>query len=114
MSKPILFSYPTLPFLHPQNTQPMTSRRKCGIVQQRLHPTLLVTGLEPSFYKLSMKDPKWLLAINGEYSSLMRNQTKTITHLPSPVVKPIMVRFVLTISISKGWHVTHLDITITS
>lgn len=29
-----------------------------------------------------MKDPKWLAAMNDEYSALMRNQTWTLTHLP--------------------------------
>lgn len=35
-----------LPFLHPQNTHPMVTRSKCGIVQPRLHPTLLITELD--------------------------------------------------------------------
>lgn len=36
------FESPNLPFLHPQNTHPIAIRRKRGIVQPRLHPTLLL------------------------------------------------------------------------
>ncbi|KAI5426554.1 hypothetical protein KIW84_032115 [Lathyrus oleraceus] len=61
----------------------MATRRKYGIVQPRVHPTLLLTELESSTtYKMAMKDPKWMTAMNEEYSALLRNQTWTLISLP--------------------------------
>ncbi|CAK8543228.1 unnamed protein product [Lathyrus sativus] len=60
----------------------MATRRKCGIVQPRQHPTLLFTELEPTFYKVALKDPKWLAAMNNEYQALGKNQTWALTSLP--------------------------------
>jgi histone deacetylase 1/2 len=134
----------------------MATRPKHGIVQPRLHPTLLLTELEPTSYKTALKDPKWLAAMKDEYNALLNNNTWTLTPLPSdrkvigckwvfrikqnpdgsilkykarlvakgfhqqhgfdftetfsPVVKPITVRTVLTIAISRQWHITQLDV----
>lgn len=60
----------------------MVTRAKNGIVQPRLHPTLLLTELEPTFYKMALKDPKWLDAMKAKHSALLNNHTWTITQLP--------------------------------
>lgn len=44
--------------IHSQNTHYMTTRAKDGIVQPMLHPTLLLTELESTSYKLALKDPR--------------------------------------------------------
>lgn len=51
-------------------------------MQPRLYLTLFLTELEPSSYKVALKDPKWVTAMNEEYSTLMKNQTWTLTPLP--------------------------------
>lgn len=51
----------------------MATRSKCGIVQPRLHLTLLLTELEPTSYKVALKDPKWSATMNEEYQALVKN-----------------------------------------
>lgn len=46
---------PPLLRIHPHNTNYMTTRDKDGIVLPCLHPTLLLTKLEPTSYKLALK-----------------------------------------------------------
>ncbi|GAU33749.1 hypothetical protein TSUD_52820 [Trifolium subterraneum] len=55
---------PVIPHrIHPQNTHSMSTRGKLGIVQPRLHPTLLLTHVEPTSYKQAMQHPDWLKAM---------------------------------------------------
>jgi hypothetical protein len=56
----------------------MSTRAKNGIVQPRLHPTLLLTHIEPTTYKQAMKSDKWLQAMHAEYDALMKT---TLVHL---------------------------------
>ncbi|KAI5421625.1 hypothetical protein KIW84_045162 [Lathyrus oleraceus] len=48
---------PPSPRVHPHNTHSMITRAKDGIVQLKLHLTLLITELEPSSYKTALKNP---------------------------------------------------------
>jgi histone deacetylase 1/2 len=61
----------------------MSTRGKQGIVQPRLHPTLLLTHIEPSSYKTAMQQPDWLQAMKVEYEALMTNNTWTLVSLPA-------------------------------
>jgi histone deacetylase 1/2 len=61
----------------------MSTRGKQGIVQPRLHPTLLLTRIEPSSYKTAMQQPDWLQAMKVEYEALMTNNTWTLVSLPA-------------------------------
>ena len=45
--------------IHPNNTHTMATRGKHGIVQKRLHLTLLLTHTEPTTYKQAMKHLEW-------------------------------------------------------
>jgi hypothetical protein len=49
--------------IHPHNTHTMRTRGKLGIVKPRLHPTLLLTHVEPTSHKIAIQDPKWHLAM---------------------------------------------------
>lgn len=60
----------------------MTTRAKDGIVQPRLHPTFLLTELEPTSYKISLKFFKCLDAMRAKHVTLINNNTWTITILP--------------------------------
>lgn len=142
--------------INPQSTHAMTTRGKNGIVKPKQYPSVLLMELEPSSYKIALKDPKWVAAMEEEYNALIKNHTWDLTDLPqkrqpigckwvfrikqnpdgtvnkykarlvakgfhqqhgfdftetfSPVVKPVTVRTVLTIAISKGWSLTQLDV----
>ncbi|MCI43157.1 histone deacetylase, partial [Trifolium medium] len=61
--------------IHPQNSHSMATRGILGIVQPRLHPTLLLTHVEPTCYKQALQHPKWLAAMKSEYDALMTNNT---------------------------------------
>jgi hypothetical protein len=61
--------------IHPHNSHSMQTRAKHGIVQPKLHPTLLLTELEPTSYKTALQDPKWLAAMKDEYNALLNNNT---------------------------------------
>jgi len=77
------FSPPAPPHrIHPNNTHAMATRGKHGIVQKRLQPTLLLTHLEPTTYKLAMKNSDWLQAMQLEYDALLKNNTWTLVSLP--------------------------------
>jgi len=69
--------------IHPHNNHSMATRGKHGIVQKRLHPTLLLTQTEPTGYKQAMNTPEWLQAMQAEYGALMDNKTWSLVPLPS-------------------------------
>ncbi|KAI5438585.1 hypothetical protein KIW84_024357 [Lathyrus oleraceus] len=73
---------PQPPKIHPHNTHTMVTSANDGIVKPRLHPTLLLTELEPTSYKNTIKNPKWLDAMKDEHSYLLNNHTWNLTHLP--------------------------------
>lgn len=53
----------------------MLTRAKDGIVQTSLQPTPLLIKLGPTSYKLAFKHPKWLEAMQVEYTILLHNNT---------------------------------------
>jgi hypothetical protein len=61
----------------------MITRRKDGIVTQKLYPTLLLTELKPTHHKTALKDPKWVEAMNAEYVALLENNTWNTSALSS-------------------------------
>jgi len=61
----------------------MITRSKNGIVQPRLHPTLLLSHVEPTSYKQALADPNWFTAMKNEYDALIRNNTWSLVPLPS-------------------------------
>ena len=142
--------------IHPSNTHSMATRGKLGIVQPRLHPTLLLTHVEPTNHKQALSLPHWYNAMQTEYNALLKNHTWSLVPLPqnrqgigckwvfrvkenpdgsinkykarlvakgfhqqlgfdytetfSPVVKPVTVRTVLTLAVTKHWPIQQLDI----
>jgi len=61
----------------------MLTRSKKGIVQPRLHPTLLLSHVEPASYKQALADPHWFSAMKNEYDALIRNNIWSLVPLPS-------------------------------
>jgi len=65
------------------NVHPMITRAKDGIVQPRIHPSLLLVHAEPKSVKQALQDSKWHSAITDEFHALQRNKTWTLVPLPS-------------------------------
>lgn len=66
----------------PQNSHPMQTRAKSGIVQIRLHPSLFLTHTEPKSVKQALQDPNWYSAMQAEFDALISNKTWTLVPLP--------------------------------
>lgn len=61
----------------------MITRSKNGIVQPRLHPTLLLlTKADPNSVSQALSSPKWKEATQREYDALMNNRTWYLGPLP--------------------------------
>ncbi|RDX69151.1 hypothetical protein CR513_51774, partial [Mucuna pruriens] len=60
----------------------MQTRAKPSIVQPRLHPTFLLTHMEPTTTKQALAYPTWYLAMKDEYDVLIHNNTWTLVPLP--------------------------------
>lgn len=69
-------------YIHPDNIHPMQTRAKDGIVMPRLQPTLLLTEVEPSSFRIALADLKWHSAMDEEHQALIRNQTWSLVPLP--------------------------------
>ena len=68
-------SNPPQPALvRPENVHPMVTRAKAGIVQPRIHPSLLV-HTEPKSVKQALQDTKWFAAMTDEFQALQKNNT---------------------------------------
>src|ERR1044072_4884628 len=65
-----------------QNTHPMITRSKNGIVKPRITPTVLLTHSEPATAKPALAQPHWFQAMQDEYNALMKNNTWTLVSLP--------------------------------
>ena len=52
----------------------MVTRAKAGIVQPRIHPSLLV-HTEPKSVKQALQDTKWFAAMTDEFQALQKNNT---------------------------------------
>jgi len=87
---------PLLPSIR-QNTHPMQTRSKSGIVQHRIHPTLLLAHMEPKSTKQALADPTWLAAMKAEYDALIKNGTWSLVSLP-PIRVPIGCKWVFRIT----------------
>ncbi|MCH80898.1 retrovirus-related Pol polyprotein from transposon TNT 1-94, partial [Trifolium medium] len=76
---------PSLPLQtpNPANTHSMQTRLKDGIPLPKLHPSVFLTNIEPHTVKQALKDPKWLAAMQDEFSALERNKTWTLVPLPA-------------------------------
>ena len=112
-------SVPTLPnpSIHPNNVHSMQTRAKSGITKPKLHPTLLLTHMEPRSVGQALSSPHWLQAMKDEYNALLKNQTWTLV---SPTVsrKPIGCKWVFRVKenpdgtinkykarlVAKGFH----------
>jgi len=57
------------------NTHPMCTRAKAGIIKPRLQPTLLLTHAEPKSTKSALSNPTWHAAMKTEYDALLHNNT---------------------------------------
>jgi len=66
----------------PQNSHPMQTRAKSGIVQTCLHPSLFLSHTEPKSAKHALQDPNWQSAMQAEFDALVSNKTCTLVPLP--------------------------------
>ena len=69
--------------VRPDNTHSMCTRKKAGIVKQRLQPTLLLTHVAPRSTKSALSNPTWHAAKKAEYDALLLNNTWTLVDLLS-------------------------------
>ena len=95
----------------------MQTRSKSGIVQPRIHPTLLLAHMETKSTKQALTDLIWLAAMKAEYDALINNSTWTLVSLP-PNRVPIGCKWVFRIKenldgtvskykarlVAKGFH----------
>jgi histone deacetylase 1/2 len=65
-----------------ENTHPMKTRAKSGIVLPRQNPKLLLSHTEPKTVRQALIDLKWHNAMKEEYEALQKNQTWTLVPLP--------------------------------
>ncbi|RDY14857.1 putative mitochondrial protein, partial [Mucuna pruriens] len=68
----------------------MQTRSKSGIVKPRLHPTLLLTEVEPSHYKTALADPTWMAAMTYEYQAFSKIILGPLSHFLL-IGKPLVV-----------------------
>ncbi|GJT35294.1 ribonuclease H-like domain-containing protein [Tanacetum coccineum] len=73
----------------------------------------------PKSFSIALSDPNWLVAMYDEYNTLVKNSTCMFVSKPpnanvfrsmSPVVKPATIRTILSLALSRGWHVHHFDV----
>ena len=73
---------PPTSLVRPENVHPVVTRAKAGIVQPRIHPSLLCVHTEPKSVKQALQDSKWFSAMTDEFQALKRNNTWTLVPLP--------------------------------
>jgi len=134
----------------------MQTRSKSRITRKRIHPSLLLTNIEPCNAFQARKDANWATAMKQEYEALVNNHTWDLVSLPperkavgcklifcikenpdgtvkkykarlvakgfnqiqgfdfhetfSPVIKPVTIKIILTITLTNGWDLFHLDV----
>ena len=81
----------------PQNTHLMQTRSKTGIVQHKIHPTLVLAHMEPKFTKQALAGPTQLAAMKVEYDGLIKNGTWSLVSKP-PNRVPIGYKWVFRIT----------------
>ncbi|GKA20528.1 zinc finger, CCHC-type containing protein [Tanacetum coccineum] len=80
--------------------------------------TLLFTEEEPRNYKEASKDEKWIEAMEIELDSINKNNTWTLTTLPTNQKAIVLkwysrietIRLILALATYHGWQVHHLDV----
>ncbi|GKV35759.1 hypothetical protein SLEP1_g43979 [Rubroshorea leprosula] len=116
----------------PQRTYSMVTRSQANVRKPKILPSLLHTSIdlqEPRTFKQACNLSEWQQAMQEEFLALQRNQTWVLVSPPSsanivgskwpgidydetfsPVVKPITIRTVLTLALSKSWPIHQLDV----
>ncbi|GFP84907.1 retrovirus-related pol polyprotein from transposon tnt 1-94 [Phtheirospermum japonicum] len=64
-------------------THHMVTRAKAGIYKTRVLSTQLLDFKEPSSYVEALAHPKWKAAMSEEYAALLKNQTWSLSELPT-------------------------------
>ncbi|RVW15960.1 Retrovirus-related Pol polyprotein from transposon RE1 [Vitis vinifera] len=104
------------------NTHPMITRAKSGIVKPKI---FIAAVREPSSVVAALQQDELKKAMVAEYDALQRNNTWSLVPLPagfhqqasfgftetfSPVIKPSTIRVVFTIALSRNWAIKQLDV----
>ncbi|GAU24783.1 hypothetical protein TSUD_356130 [Trifolium subterraneum] len=82
--------------------------------------------IEPNTITHALRDPDWRSAVQAEFDALHHNNTCYLARLVakefhqrpgwdytetfSPVVKPVIIRIVLTLAVHQGWPISQLDV----
>jgi histone deacetylase 1/2 len=90
VSSPTLESPVTIPVSAAEQSPPptpthhMVTRSKSGVVPTKhLPPSIFLVHAEPRTVKQALADPKWLAAMQAEYTALLNNATWSLVSLPS-------------------------------
>ncbi|GKA12249.1 ribonuclease H-like domain-containing protein [Tanacetum coccineum] len=89
----------------------MITRSKSGISKpiSRLNLNVTTEPPLPRSHLYAMSDPNWLQAMIAEYDALISNGIDYFNTF-SPVVKPETIRTVVSLALSKSWHIHKLDV----
>ena len=71
----------------------MCTKAKVGVVNPRLHPTLLLAHSKHKSTKEALSNPTWFATMKTEHDALMKNGTWTLSELP-PSRAPIGCKWV--------------------
>nr|GEX87302.1 NBS-containing resistance-like protein [Tanacetum cinerariifolium] len=99
-------------------THPMVTRTQVGTVKRNpriaLHTSSI--SLVPKSSSLALSDLNWRDAMQDKYNALIKNSTWILILKPPNVnivrliVKPTTVRTVLSLALSRKWHIHPLDV----
>ncbi|GJV56056.1 ribonuclease H-like domain-containing protein [Tanacetum coccineum] len=118
---------PTTSAQHPPTrTHPMVTRAQVGTVKPNLRFNFHMSHISPlpKSPSITLSGPNWRAVMYDEYNALVKNSTWMLVPKPpnanvvgidcddtfSLVVKPTTIQTVLSLALSRGWHVHELDV----